>query len=43
MPTTCTFELDRLDPVYNSGEFVKGRLLLTTKKVKRVNGKFDIF
>lgn len=39
MPSTCVFELDRLNPVYSSGEFIKGRLLLTTSKVKRVNGE----
>jgi len=38
MPTTCVFQLDRLNPVYNSGEYISGRILLRTDKVKRVNG-----
>ncbi|KAH8380694.1 hypothetical protein KR009_005609 [Drosophila setifemur] len=41
MPTTCVFQLDRLNPVYNSGEYISGRILLRTDKVKRVNGAFD--
>lgn len=40
MPTTCDFELDRLNPIYTSGEYINGRILLKTEKVKRVNGKF---
>lgn len=39
MPTTCEFELDRLNPIYSSGEYINGRILLRTEKVKRVNGK----
>uniref|UniRef100_A0A1A9ZRT2 Arrestin_C domain-containing protein n=1 Tax=Glossina pallidipes TaxID=7398 RepID=A0A1A9ZRT2_GLOPL len=40
MPTSCTFQLDRLNPVYNSGEYIKGRILLKTDKVKRVNAVY---
>lgn len=42
MPTTCVFQLDRLNPVYNSGEYISGRILLRTDKVKRVNGGFKV-
>ncbi|XP_017104827.2 arrestin domain-containing protein 3 [Drosophila bipectinata] len=40
MPTTCVFQLDRLNPVYNSGEYISGRILLRTDKVKRVNAVY---
>lgn len=39
MPTTCSFQLDRMDAVYNSGEYIHGRIVLKTEKMKRVNGK----
>ncbi|KAH8294903.1 hypothetical protein KR018_004267 [Drosophila ironensis] len=42
MPTTCVFQLDRQNSVYNSGEYISGRILLRTDKVKRVNGRFEI-
>lgn len=37
MPTTCAFELDRLNPIYSSGEYVNGKIILKTDKIKRVN------
>ncbi|KAH8281108.1 hypothetical protein KR054_011102 [Drosophila jambulina] len=40
MPTTCVFQLDRLNPGYNSGEYISGRILLRTDKVKRVNAVY---
>ncbi|XP_030374765.1 arrestin domain-containing protein 3, partial [Scaptodrosophila lebanonensis] len=40
MPTTCVFQLDRLNPAYNSGEYISGRILLRTDKVKRVNAVY---
>ncbi|XP_022221004.2 arrestin domain-containing protein 3 [Drosophila obscura] len=40
MPTTCVFQLDRLNPIYNSGEYISGRILLRTDKVKRVNAVY---
>ncbi|XP_073819340.1 arrestin domain-containing protein 3 [Musca autumnalis] len=40
MPTTCEFELDRLNPIYSSGEYINGRILLRTEKVKRVNAVY---
>ncbi|XP_037825335.1 arrestin domain-containing protein 3 [Lucilia sericata] len=40
MPTTCTFELDRLNPIYSSGEYVNGRIILKTDKIKRVNSVY---
>ncbi|XP_013118284.2 arrestin domain-containing protein 3 [Stomoxys calcitrans] len=40
MPTTCEFELDRLNPIYSSGEYISGRILLKTEKVKRVNAVY---
>ncbi|ALC47984.1 CG3014 [Drosophila busckii] len=40
MPTTCVFQLDRLNPTYNSGEYISGRILLRTDKVKRVNAVY---
>ncbi|XP_037956702.1 arrestin domain-containing protein 3 [Teleopsis dalmanni] len=43
MPTTCEFQLDRLNLVYNSGEYVKGRILLSTNKTKRVNAVYVTF
>lgn len=39
MPTMCSFQLDRMDAVYNSGEYIHGRIVLKTEKMKRVNGK----
>ncbi|KAM7363093.1 arrestin domain-containing protein 3 [Cochliomyia hominivorax] len=40
MPTTCAFELDRLNPIYSSGEYVNGKIILKTDKIKRVNSVY---
>jgi len=40
MPSTCTFEFDRPEPIYYSGETINGRAVLTTTSEKSVNGKF---
>ncbi|XP_067638694.1 arrestin domain-containing protein 3 [Eurosta solidaginis] len=40
MPTVCSFQLDRMDAVYNSGEYIHGRIVLKTEKMKRVNAVF---
>ncbi|XP_061393218.1 arrestin domain-containing protein 3 [Musca vetustissima] len=40
MPTTCEFELDRINPIYSSGEYINGRILLRTEKIKRVNAVY---
>ncbi|XP_011209301.2 arrestin domain-containing protein 3 [Bactrocera dorsalis] len=40
MPTMCSFQLDRMDAVYNSGEYIHGRIVLKTEKVKRVNAVY---
>lgn len=42
MPTTCVFQLDRGATVFNSGDYVTGRILLRTSKVKRVNGGLGV-
>ncbi|XP_011193703.2 arrestin domain-containing protein 3 isoform X1 [Zeugodacus cucurbitae] len=40
MPTMCSFQLDRMDVVYNSGEYIHGRIVLKTEKMKRVNAVY---
>lgn len=40
MPSSCSFELDRREPIYYSGETVNGRAILTTTSEKSVNGEF---
>ena len=39
MPLECFFEFERGDPIYYSGETIRGQIILTTTCEKNVNGK----
>ncbi|XP_030374479.1 arrestin domain-containing protein 3-like [Scaptodrosophila lebanonensis] len=43
MPSTCTFEFDRPEPVYYSGETINGRIVLHTDSNKSVNEVYILF
>ncbi|XP_065721440.2 arrestin domain-containing protein 3-like [Drosophila suzukii] len=43
MPSTCTFEFDRPEPIYYSGETINGRAVLTTTSEKSVNEVYILF
>ncbi|XP_017056864.1 arrestin domain-containing protein 3 [Drosophila ficusphila] len=43
MPSQCTFELDRPEPIYYSGETINGRAILTTTSEKSVNEVYILF
>ncbi|KAH8369146.1 hypothetical protein KR009_002747 [Drosophila setifemur] len=43
MPSTCSFELDRPEPIYYSGETITGRATLTTTENKSVNEVYILF
>lgn len=43
MPSSCSFELDRREPIYYSGETVNGRAILTTTSEKSVNEVYILF
>ncbi|XP_001953283.3 arrestin domain-containing protein 3 [Drosophila ananassae] len=43
MPSGCTFEFDRRDPIYYSGETINGRAILNTTSTKSVNEVYILF